>query len=391
MHWKTRLAQIGDQSSEAGFRSLATPTFRGSTVLFERQSAVTDHWRQEMHGYTYGSFGTPTTLELARRIAMLEGAQHTLITPGGLAAISLIYLTFCSAGSHVLLPDNAYGPNKELAVGTLRRFNIETESYDPLIGGGIAKLIRPETALIWCESPGSITMEIQDLPAIVTAAHARSVPVVLDNSYSAGLLLDAFSFGVDVSMQALTKYVGGHSDILLGSVSACSEEIYVRLGQTLGELGMAPSPDDSNLAMRGLQTLAVRLEAIERSTLTVATWLAKRPEIKLVLHPAFPSCPGHDVWKRDFTGSAGIFSIVFAEQFEPAQVNSFVDALRLFKIGFSWGGVTSLVMAYPSLERSNRQFAGRIVRLNIGLEHPDDLIDDLSSALGFLNRQYALL
>jgi cysteine-S-conjugate beta-lyase len=315
----------------------------------------------------------------------LEGALHTFITPGGLAGISLIYLSFCKAGSHVLLPTTAYGPNKELADGLLCQYNIEVEGYDPLIGSRIEQLIRPETSLIWCESPGSITMEVQDIPSIVSAAHAKGIPVALDNSYAAGVLFDALSFGVDVSMQALTKYVGGHSDLLLGSVSAGTTLAYESLGKTLGLLGMAASPDDCNLAIRGLQTLGVRLEALERSNLAIATWLTQRPEMEVVLHPAFPSCPGHEYWKRDFTGSASIFSIVFKPSFSSEQVNAFVDALKLFKIGYSWGGVTSLALAYPSLERPGKQYAGRIVRLNMGLEEHEDLIEDLAAAFAILN------
>jgi cysteine-S-conjugate beta-lyase len=246
-------------------------------------------------------------------------------------------------------------------------------------------LIRPDTALIWCESPGSITMEIQDVPAIVAAAHARGVPVALDNTYAAGVLFDAFSHGVDISMQALTKYVGGHSDLLLGSVSVGDEAAYTRVGDTHRQLGMAVSPDDCSLALRGLQTLGVRLDALQRSTLAVAAWLAERPEIRTLRHPAFPDCPGHAVWERDFTGSASVFSIVFSPRYSPEQVNSFVDSLQLFRIGWSWGGVTSLAMAYPSLRRLDENSRGRIVRLNIGLEDPADLIEDLRQALGRLS------
>jgi len=383
VHWKTRLIQSQPQDPQE-FRSLSSATYRGSTVVFESQAKVSDDWRQVEHGYTYGSFGTPTTLELGSRIAELEGALHTFVTPGGLAAISLIYLSFCKAGSHVLLPATAYGPNRELADGLLRRYNIEVERYDPMIGSQIHQFIRSETSLIWCESPGSITMDVQDVPGIVAAGHARDVPVALDNSYAAGVLFDSFSFGVDVSMQALTKYVGGHSDLLLGSVSAGTTLAYERLGETLGQLGMVASPDDCFLAIRGLQTLGVRLEALEQSTMAIAKWLVRRPEIESVLHPAFPSCPGHEYWKRDFTGSASIFSIVFASTFSPEQVNSFVDALKLFKIGYSWGGVTSLALAYPGLEGHGKRYAGRIVRLNIGLEKYEDLIDDLAAAIDTL-------
>jgi cystathionine beta-lyase len=223
-------------------------------------------------------------------------------------------------------------------------------------------------------------MEVQDVPGIVSAAHEKDVTVALDNTYSAGIMFDAFSFGVDVSMQALTKYVGGHSDLLLGSVSAGNEEAYRLLGECHKELGMAASPDECSLALRGLQTLAVRLDALERSALTIAQWLAEHYQEITVLHPALSTCPGHEYWSRDFKGSSSIFSIVFSDRFATAQVNQFVDALKLFKIGFSWGGVTSLVMAYPSLNHSNTNYAGKIVRLNIGLEDPEDLKEDLANA-----------
>jgi cysteine-S-conjugate beta-lyase len=383
VNWRSKLVQAESKAPQS-FRALVQPTHRGSTVVFGSQAEASEDWRIDEHEYTYGLHGTPTTLELARRIAELEGAQHTFITPGGQAAIALIYLSFCSSGSHVLLPTTAYGPNKELGEGLLRRCGIQMERYDPLIGAGIKNLIRPETSLIWCESPGSITMEVQDVPAIVEAAHAKGVPVALDNTYSAGIMFDAFSFGVDVSMQAVTKYVGGHSDLLLGSVSARGEEVYKSLGECHKQLGMAASPDDCSLALRGLQTLAVRLDALERSTLTIARWLAEQQEVKTVLHPALRSCPGHENWSRDFKGSTSIFSIVFADQFDVEQINGFVDALRLFKIGFSWGGVTSLVMAYPTLDHSNTNYAGRIVRFNIGFEDADDLKEDLAIAFASL-------
>ena len=385
MHWRTKLVQSQQDTSEKEFHSLAPATYRGSTVVFETPEAISDDWRQSENGFTYGSFGTPTTLQLGSRIAEIEGAMHTFITPGGLAAITLVYLAFCRASSHVLLPESVYAPNRELAEGVMAGLGIAVQGYDPLIGNAISNMIRPETSLIWCESPGSVTMEVQDVPAIVAAAHARGVPVALDNSYAAGVLLDAFSFDVDVSMQALTKYVGGHSDLVLGSVSVGTKSAYERVGQTLALLGMVPSPDDCNLAMRGLQTLGVRLEFLERSTLLIADWLSKRPEIETILHPALPSCPGHEIWRRDFTGSASIFSIVLDQAYSPAQVDAFVSALKLFKIGYSWGGVTSLVMLYPELRRPDRKYGGRLVRLNIGLEHPADLISDLSTALAALH------
>lgn len=380
MNWRTRLIQA-ESTAEQGWRSLTVPTYRGSTVVFPTQGEVKEDWRTAQTGYTYGLYGTPTARELAARIAAIEGAHHTFIVPGGQAAICLVYLSFCGTGSHVLLPTTAYGPSRELAVGLLKRCGIELERYDPMIGAGIAELIRPETALVWTESPGSITMEVQDLPAIVETAHARGVPVALDNTYAAGVLLDAFGLGVDVSLQALTKYVGGHSDLLLGSVSVRDEAAYEKIGLTHKQMGMAVSPDDCSLALRGLQTLAVRLEALEKATLTVAESLAGREEIATVLHPALASCPGHEFWKRDFTGSASLFSVVFQDRYTEAQVNGFIDALRLFKIGFSWGGVTSLAIAYPDLDRPGKDYGGRIVRLNIGLEDVGDLIGDLEQAL----------
>ena len=382
MHWKTRILH-SSPSVPPGFRSFATPVYRGSTILFEKMADAHDEWHFE-RGYNYGLYGTPTALELAARVAELEGARHTFLTPGGQAAISLIYLSFCGAGSHALVPDSAYGPNRQLANGLLRKLGVEVEQYDPMIGAGIAGLIRENTALIWCESPGSVTMEIQDLPALVAAAHARNVPVALDNTYAAGVLLDAFGLGVDVSMQALTKYIGGHSDLLLGSVSVNTETAYRTIGATHQQIGMAVSPDDCSLALRGLQTLAVRLERLEISTLAVAHWLAGQPAIEKVLHPALPSCPGHEIWKRDFTGSSSLFSIVFDRRFSPFQVNRFVDSLKLFGIGWSWGGTHSLAMAYPELVRPSGDYAGRIVRLNIGLEEPADLIEDISAALQLL-------
>ena len=383
LHWKSRILHSTPATPE-GFRSFATPVYRGSTILLGAMANAHDEWHFE-RGWNYGLYGTPTALELAARIAELEGARHTFLAPGGQAAISLIYLSFCKAGSHALLPYNAYGPNRALANGLLRNLNIEVEPYDPLIGSGIASLIRENTALIWCESPGSVTMEIQDVPAIVAAAHERNITVALDNTYAAGVLLDAFALGVDVSMQALTKYIGGHSDLLLGSVSVNTEAAYRAVGATHQQIGMAVSPDECSLALRGLQTLAVRLEKLEASTLEVARWLESQPQVEKILHPALPSCPGHEHWKRDFTGSASIFSIVFDRRFTPAQINAFVDSLKLFGIGWSWGGTHSLAMAYPDLSRPTGDYAGRIVRLNIGLEETADLIADLTSALTTLN------
>ena len=380
MNWRTKLLNPVPLARR-DYTSLATPVYRGSTVVFENQAAVNDDWQQAENGYSYGLYGTPTSLELSARLADLEGARHTFIVPGGQSAIALVYMAYCKTGSHALVPISAYGPNKEMAEGLLRDFGVEVEAYDPMIGAGISGLIRENTKLIWCESPGSVTMEVQDVPAIVKAAHAKSVSVALDNTYAAGVLFDAFSFDVDVSIQAITKYVGGHSDILLGSVSVRDEAAYTAMGPVYRQLGLAVSPDDCSLALRGLQTLAIRLDQLEKSTLQVANWLSNNEHVETVLHPALPSCAGHEFWKRDFTGSASVFSFMFTDKWSAKQAEAFVDALEHFKIGLSWGGVTSLAVVYPDLVRPEKDFGGRLVRLNIGLEEPDDLIADLEAAI----------
>jgi cysteine-S-conjugate beta-lyase len=379
--WKTKLIH-SDAKIPQGYRSLATPTFRGSTTLFPSASVVTDNWDQWHVGYTYGLYGTPTALELAARICELESGTRTILTPGGQGAISLINFALLQSGDHLLLPASVYYPNRKLATRLLSRFGISADFYDPCVGANIASLIQKNTRLIWCESPGSITMEVQDLPAIVKAAHEQNVKVVLDNTWSAGVLLDAFSHGVDVTTQAITKYIGGHSDVLLGSITVRDDGLYQRLGAAQQVMGCGVSPDDCSLALRGLQTLAVRLAAIESSALTIARWLQQRPEVELVLHPAMPSCPGHEFWKRDFLGSSGVFSIVFKPGLTQRQIHAFVDALKLFRIGYSWGGVASLAVAYDVGRIPGRPaYEHRIVRLNIGLESTDDLIADLEQAL----------
>ena len=383
MNWQTKILDPARRAPK-GFRSLATSTHRGSTVIFESQEAVREGWRANLESYSYGIYGTPTALELGARLTDLEGAKHTFLVSSGQGAIALVYFSFCSAGSHVLLPSTAYGLNKEVAHGLLRRCGIEVEEYDPLVAEKIDRLIRPETSLIWCESPGSITMEVQDVPAIVRAAHAKSVPVALDNTYAAGILFDAVASGVDVTMQALTKYISGHSDVLLGSVSVSTDDAFERVGDAHRALGKSASPDDCSLALRGLQTLGVRLERMEHAALVAARWLAQRKEIETVLHPALPSCYGHEFWQRDFKGSAGIFSIIFKAQYSVEDVTRFVNSLHLFKIGWSWGGVTSLVMPYPQLSRQWLP-SGQIVRLSFGLENLGDLLVDLEQSLANLH------
>jgi cystathionine beta-lyase len=378
--WQTRLMHP-DVTLPEGYRSLVSPVYRGSTTLFPRAAAVNDRWDQERIGYTYGLYGTPTALELAARICELESGRFTLLTPGGQSAISLIDFALLNSGDNILVPRSIYGPNRLLTKSLLARFGVTTTYYDPLIGAGIADLIEPTTRLVWTESPGSVTMEVQDVPAIAQAAHARGVTVVLDNTWAAGVLFDAFAHGVDVTMQAVTKYIGGHSDLLVGSITVREEALYERLGAARQVVGCAVAPDDCSLALRGLQTLAVRLNAVEHSALEIACWLAQRPEVERVLHPALPSCPGHEFWKRDFTGSSGVFSFVFKAGPSREQVLSFVDALRLFEIGYSWAGTTSLAVAYTIAGTARPHYDHRLVRLSIGLESTEDLIADIEQAL----------
>jgi len=379
--WQTRLIHSGATVPE-GYRSLATPVYRGSTTLFPSAGDVNEKWDQERVGYTYGLYGTPTTLELAARICELENGRHTILAPGGQSAISLIDFALLKSGDHILVPRSVYGPNRKLTTALLSHFGITSTFYDPLVGGGIASLITENTRLVWTESPGSVTMEVQDVPAIVAAAHARDVTVVLDNTWSAGILFDAFAHGVDVTMQAITKYIGGHSDLLLGSITVRDEALYQRIGAARQVIGCAVSPDDCSLALRGLQTLGVRLAAVEDSALEIARWLAARPDVERVLHPALESCPGHEFWKRDFVGSSGVFSIVFKPGPTREQVYAFVDRLQLFEIGYSWAGTTSLAVAYTIAPVPGRpRYEHRLVRFSIGLESTGDLIADLERAL----------
>jgi cysteine-S-conjugate beta-lyase len=382
--WTTKLIHT-DVGVPEGFRSLVTPVYRGSTVLFNDAGDITDDWNQYDVGYTYGLYGTPTTLELAARICELEGGFRTLITPGGQCAISTINFAFLKAGDHVLVPESVYGPNRKLMRFVLQRYGVETTFYHPTIGHEIAALFQPNTRMVWCESPGSITMEVQDVPAIAEVAHAHGALVVMDNTWAAGVLFDALAHGADITMQAVTKYIGGHSDLLLGAITVKDEALWNTLGAHQQVLGAAASPDDCSLALRGMKTMAVRLKAIESSALYIAEWLSRRPEVERVLHPALPSCPGHQFWKRDFLGSSGLFSIVFKPGASKQQVHAFVNALELFEIGYSWGGVASLAVAYDFTGFKGRpDYGHRIVRLHIGLENRDDLLADLEQGLSKL-------
>lgn len=371
-----------------GFAGLATPVHHASTVLFPSVHAFRTRRTRLYDGYMYGLTGTPTSMTLAQRIADLEGGYRAVLTPSGLSAIALVYLACLKRGEHVLVPDHVYGPSRDLCDRLLANLGIEAEFYDPLIGAGIADLLRDNTRLVWLESPGSVTMEVQDVPAIAAAVHSRGGLVAIDNTWSAGIYFRSFENDCDISLQAVTKYIGGHADLLLGAVTAKDEALYRRLKDMAGTLGLGAAADDCFLALRGLPTMAVRLRRHEQSALTIARWFESRPEVKRVLHPASADCPGHAVWRRDFLGSSGLFSVIFDERFPQAAVDRMIDSLRYFKIGASWGGPVSL--ALPLDPRPIRTAApwketGQLVRLNIGLEDPDDLIADLEAGLRLLD------
>lgn len=374
-----------DYRPPAGFAAYPTPIHHASTVLFKDVASLrAGDWRDKQ-GYTYGLHGTPTTFTLEARLAAIEGGTHGLLAPSGLAAISMILLALLKTGDDVLLPDNVYNPTRELGRWLANDFGISARFYDPLVGAGIADLIRPNTKLIWTEAPGSVSMEVPDLPAICAAAKEKGIPVALDNTWSAGLALRGFDVGADIVMQALSKYQSGGSDVLMGAVITRDKALNDRIAASHMRLGMGVGADDAYLVLRGLETMKVRFDAHDASARKVAAWLKARPEIAKVLHPAFEDCPGHDVWKRDFTGAGGLFSVVFDARYAGEQVDRFVEALELFGIGYSWGGTHSLAVPYRMQGmRRNWTDARALVRLNIGLEGAGDLIADLEQALARL-------
>ena len=365
-----------------GFAAFPSAIHHASTVLFKNVAAMRSGDWKEKNAYTYGLHGTPTTFTLEARLAEIEGGTHCLLAPSGLAAIAMCDFALLKAGDDVLLPDNVYSPNRDLGKWLTADFGITARLYDPMIGAGIAELIQPNTRLIWTEAPGSVSMEVPDLRAICDAAKQQGVLVALDNTWSAGLALRGFDLGVDIVMQALTKYQSGGSDVLMGCLVTRDKLLHERLSMAHMRLGMGVSADDTYLVLRNLPTLKIRFETHDASARKVAQWLKARPEIRKVLHPAFEDCPGHENWKRDFTGAGGLFSVLFDEKYSEAQTDRFVDSLQLFGIGYSWGGAHSLCIPYRiHAMRKNWQEKGTLVRFNIGLEDPDDLIADIERAL----------
>ena len=337
-------------------------------------------------GPTYGRNGTPSTIALEEALAQIDGAENSIVTSSGLAAIVVVLLAYLRTGDHLLLPDNIYGSTRRFCDMELSRLGIEVEYYDPLIGGGIDQLIKDNTRIVFVETPGSLTFEMQDIPAIAKAAHAKNVLVVADSTWGASLYFRAFEKGIDINIQSATKYISGHSDLVMGVIT-CGSEHYKRLAQTYRNLGMTPSGDSCFLALRGLRTLAVRLQQHYENAMKVAAWLKTRPEVHEVLYPALPGAPGHELWKRDFLGAPGLFGVVLSTTDERA-VAAMFDGFELFGMGYSWGGYESL--AVPVQLKHVRsvtawKYSGTLIRLHIGLENPDDLIADLEAGIKSLN------
>lgn len=377
---ETELVHAGrDPERFDGFVNV--PIVRGSTVLSPTVADLEGHTGR----YTYGRRGNPTLEGLETALARLEGGAGVVLTPSGLSAVSVALLSVLEAGDHLLMVDSAYQPTRRVCDAVLKRTGVETTYYDPLIGAGIAQLIRPNTKAIFMETPGSQSFEMQDVPAIVAVAAARGLVTLIDNTWATPLFFRPHAFGIDISIQAGTKYISGHSDLNLGTVSA-NARCFRQLKLTHGDLGVTVAPEDAFLGARGLRTMAVRLARHQESGLTVARWLAQRPEVLRVLHPGLPEHPGHAIWKRDFTGASGLFSIILKPA-PKAAVDAFLDSLDLFGLGYSWGGFESLAIPFDcSSYRSATRWepGGPAVRLHIGLENPTDLIADLERGLARL-------
>lgn len=375
----TRVVQPPAANHE-GFASLAIPTYRASTIVFDDPEAYANRKYRGPDGYTYGLHGTPTTKTLEAQLTALEQGERTVIVPSGQAGITIVFLTVLRPGDKVLIPDNAYPPVRSFCVNYLASRGIDHAVYDPMIGEGIAALIDDTVKLVWTESPGSTTMEVGDLPAIVAAAKAKGVLTGCDNTWATPLLFKPLALGMDFSMQAITKYVGGHSDLLLGSISVREVHWHRALKDTTRMIGIGVSPDDCALALRGMQTMGVRLGHMGAISTDFAQRIGKFDAVDRVLHPAMPDCPGHEFWKRDFKGSSGVFSVVLKPGVDDL-LNGAMSGLETFAIGASWGGTRSLIA--PMSVTDDRVVTpwtdqGRILRISVGLEDPEDLWTDLS-------------
>jgi len=377
---ETRLAHAGRAPARYhGF--VNTPIYRGSTVLFPTVASL----EANAQDFTYGRLGTPTVKALEEAIAELEGGTRTLLTPSGLSAIAASLLAFVSAGDEILVSDSVYRPTRRVCDHVLKRLGVRTIYYDPLIGSGIKKLLSAKTKLVFAESPGSQTFEVQDIPAIVKAAHDAGAVVILDNTWATPLYFKPFAHGVDVSIQAATKYIVGHADAMLGAITA-SEKVARAVEKSHEDLGLCPGPEDAYLGLRGLRTLSVRLARHQQSALELARWLKSRPEVARVLHPALPSDPGHALWRRDFTGASGLFAIILKPA-SHAALAAMLDGLSLFGMGYSWGGFESLILPFDPRDyrtATTWEAEGPALRLHVGLEDVDDLKADLEAGFARL-------
>ncbi|MBA2723085.1 MAG: PLP-dependent transferase [Methylibium sp.] len=366
----------------ARFGAVPPGVFKASTVIFKDTAALRARRWQDKTGYTYGLHGTPTTFTLEERIASLEGGRHTLLAPSGLAAIALVDLALLAAGDEVLLPANVYGPSRELARHELARLGVAHRLYDPLNAAALAGMIGPHTKLVWLEAAGSVTMEFPDLAGLVAVCKARGVITALDNTWGAGIAFAPFDFGVDISMQALTKYASGGADVLMGSVTARDDALHQRLKATHMRLGLGVGANDAEFVLRSLPSLVLRYTAQDAAARRLAAWWQGRSEVVQILHPAFEGAPGHAHWASACCAAAGLFTVMFDARYTQAQVDAFLDALRLFKLGYSWAGPVSLVVPYDlTALRGTAAGQGMLVRFAIGLEAADDLIADCEQAL----------
>lgn len=392
MRKETKLITAGKNYKE-NKGSVNVPVHRTSTVLFPTLEAYNqaelgkscyNAKNAQVQDYSYGISGTPTSFALQEAICSVEGAKYCVIFPSGLAAITIPLLGLLQSGDHILISDSVYGPTRRFCNKELVRFGIETTYYDPLIGSGISKLIKKNTRLIFTESPGSLTFEIQDIPSITKIAKQHGIPTIIDNSWATPLYFDPFKHGIDIALQAGTKYIGGHSDILFGVVTTNDDKLYQSIARARKNYGMNVSADDCYLALRGLRTMSIRLKAHEENALIIARWLEKRPEVKVILHPAFPSCPGHEFWKRDFSGSTGLFSFILDKKYSKKAVARMVDNMKIFGIGASWGGFESLIMPIDPVNirtTSKWPHKNTCIRIYVGLEASSDIIKDLENGL----------
>ena len=372
-----------------GFEAFPPAVHKASTVMFKDTAALRNRSVANRDSYTYGLHGTPTSYILEERIATLEGGQYCVLAPSGLAAITIVNLGLLKSGDEVLLPNNVYGPSKEQARALLTGWGITHRLYDPMDVASLEAAMGPKTRLVWVEAPGSVTMEFPNLRALVKVAKAGGAICALDNTWGAGLAFAAFDMGVDISMHALTKYPSGGADVLMGSVVTRDADLYHRVHQAHSALGIGVAANDIEFVLRALPSLQIRYDAHDRTARALAAWLQQQPEVRQVLHPALPGAPGHQHWASHCSAAAGLFSVLFDPRYSAEQSHAFVDALRLFKIGFSWGGPMSLAVPYDldAMRSGPSRPAGHLVRFSIGLESVESLQNDLESALRAAFRQ----